>query len=264
MSLPSTSSLPADWVGITNVRGSFFADYSAEPNGALSWRFIRSQAGSGVLGDLMGHLSDLVAYTLGPIQEVSALTSTVHAMRPKAQMGASHFAVIEGGELGAVENEDYAAMLVRLSDEAVASGAIGTLEASRVTVGKRASYTLEIYGTEGSLSWDFERMNEVQLALRGDEFVGYRRIMASPGFGDFERFQPGSGTSMGFDDLKVIEAKKFIAAYLGGQANNSNICDALAAARIDDAAELSAAERRWVAVEPVSGTTAALASPEGS
>jgi len=47
---------------ITNVRGVFFADYSAEPNGALSWRFIRELAGSGVLGDLMGHLADLIQY----------------------------------------------------------------------------------------------------------------------------------------------------------------------------------------------------------
>ena len=53
---------------ITNVRGSYFADYSAEPNGALSWRFIREYAGSGVLGDLMGHLVDQVQYILGPIR----------------------------------------------------------------------------------------------------------------------------------------------------------------------------------------------------
>jgi len=56
---------------ITNVRGVFFADYSSEPNGALSWRFIRKLAGSGVLGDLMGHLIDLVHYVVGPIDEVT-------------------------------------------------------------------------------------------------------------------------------------------------------------------------------------------------
>ena len=56
---------------ITNVRGAFFADYSSEPNGALSWRFIRDLAGSGVLGDLMGHLADLAHYLVGPIKEVS-------------------------------------------------------------------------------------------------------------------------------------------------------------------------------------------------
>lgn len=245
---------------ITNFRGTFFADYSSEPNGALSWRFKRDLAGSGVLGDLMGHLSDLTAYVLGPISEVTALTTTAHSQRPILQMGSgTHFDVIEGGELGPVENEDIASMLVRLAPKAVASGVVGTLEASRVTVGKRASYNLEVYGTEGSLSWDFERLNELNLALRSDEFVGYQRIMASPGFGDFAKFQPGSGTSMGFDDLKVVEAKKFVEAVLGGPARNSNISDALAAALVNDAAERSAAERRWETVEAVPGTTAATA-----
>lgn len=244
---------------ITNFRGTFFADYSSEPNGALSWRFKRELAGSGVLGDLMGHLTDLVHYTLGPVAEVTALTSTAHTRRPILQMGSgSHFDVIEGGELGDVENEDYAGMIVRLSPSAAAGEVIGTLEASRITIGKRASYNLEIYGTEGSLSWDFERMNELNVALRGTEYVGFQRVMAGPSFGDFAKFQPGSGTSMGFDDLKVIEAQKFVAAYLGGEARNSNISDALAAALVNDAAERSVSQHGWVAVDSVAGTTAAL------
>ena len=245
---------------ITNFRGTFFADYSSEPKGALSWRFTRELAGSGVLGDLMGHLVDLVHYVIGPVAEVSALTETVYAERPIAQMGSgTHFDIIEDGEMGPVENEDYAAMLVRLSNKAIADGAIGTLEASRVTVGKRASYNLEIYGTEGSLSWDFERMNELHLALdRTGAHVGYQRIMAGPQFGDFSHFQPGAGTSMGYDDLKVIEAKKFLQAFVGTARDNSNINDAYAAALVCDAAEQSVATKAWVSVDSVPGTTAAL------
>lgn len=244
---------------ITNFRGTFFADYSSEPKGALSWRFKRALAGSGVLGDLMGHLVDLTQYVVGPIADVSALTKTVHTERPIAQMGSgTHFDVIEGGEMGPVENEDYAGMLVKLTENAIASEAVGTLEASRVTVGKRASYNIEIYGTEGSLMWDFERMNELQLCLnRTGAHVGYQRIMAGPDFGDFSHFQPGSGTSMGYDDLKVIEAKKFVAAVLGMPSNNSNINDALSAALVCDAAEKSAESRSWVEIEQISGTTAA-------
>ena len=245
---------------ITNFRGTFFADYSSEPKGALSWRFNRELAGSGVLGDLMGHLVDLVHYVAGPIAEVSALTETVYAERPIAQMGSgTHFDVIEDGEMGPVENEDYAAMLVKLSNKAVADNAVGTLEASRVTVGKRASYNIEIYGTEGSLQWDFERMNELQLALsRTGAHVGYQRIMAGPEFGDFSHFQPGAGTSMGYDDLKVIEAKKFLQAFIGTGRENSNINDAYAAALVCDAAEKSAETKQWIGVDQVTGTTAAL------
>jgi predicted dehydrogenase len=244
---------------ITNVRGTFFADYSSEPNGALSWRFIRKLAGSGVLGDLMGHLADLMHYVLGPITEVSAITKTVYSQRPKQQMGVgTHFDVIEGGEKGDVENEDYAGMLVRFSEHAVASGAVGTLEASRVAVGPRASYNFEIYGTEGSLKWDFERMNELHVAIgRRGEHLGYQRIMVAPGFGDFGHFQPGAGTGMGYDDLKVIEARKFLEAFIGGKAANSNIHDAVASARVLQAAEKSAETKQWTFVDHVAGTTSA-------
>jgi len=245
---------------ITNIRGAFFADYSSEPNGALSWRFVRKLAGSGVLGDLMGHLVDLIHYVAGPIDEVSGITKTVHTDRPVLEMGkGTHFDVIEGGERKPVENEDYAGMIIRLADNAIAAGAVGTLEASRVTVGPRASYNFEIYGTEGSVHWDFERMNEVHVAIgRKGNHLGYQRIMAGPGFGDFSAFQPGAGTSMGYDDLKVIEAKKFLLAYLGRETLNSNIHDALAAAKVNSAVEESVETRQWVKITPTAGTTAAI------
>lgn len=245
---------------ITNIRGTFFADYSSEPNGALSWRFIRKLAGSGVLGDLMGHLVDLIHYVAGPIAEVSGITKTVHTERPVLEMGkGTHFDVIEGGERKPVENEDYAGMIIRLADNAVASGAVGTLEASRVAVGPRASYNFEIYGTEGSVHWDFERMNELHVAIgRKGDHLGYQRVMASPGFGDFSSFQPGAGTSMGYDDLKIIEAKKFLLAFLGREARNSNIHDALAAAKVNNAVEESVETRQWVKITPTANTTAAI------
>ena len=245
---------------ITNVRGSYFADYSAEPNGALSWRFIREYAGSGVLGDLMGHLVDQVQYILGPISDVTGIIKTVITERPVLQMGSgTHFDVIEGGEKKPVENEDYGGMLVRFADNAIASGAVGTLEASRVSVGPRASYNFEIYGTNGSLKWDFERLNELELVIgRRGPNVGYQRIMANPYMGDFAKFQPGPGVSMGYDDLKIIEAKKFLEAYLGGPKLNSNIHDAVAAAKVVTAAEESAASGKWIRISPTAGTTAAI------
>ena len=249
---------------ITNVRGHMFADYSADPRGARSWRFVRELAGSGVLGDLMGHLVDLVHYTLGPVTEVSALTSTVYAERPELPMGTgTHFSLIEGGQMEPVENEDYAGMLVRLSGDAVAADAVGTLEASRVAVGPRASYGIAVYGTNGSAIWDFEQLNFLRVSTPlGSDHPGYTTVMAHPGMGEFGRFQPGAGTSMGYDDLKVIEAKKFLSAVLGRSSDASNIHDALSAARVVSAAERSAAERSWERIPAEPGTTAALAAPQ--
>src|SRR5882724_11266956 len=89
---------------VTNVRAVFFNSYAAEPNGALSWRFRREEAGSGALGDLLSHVVDLMQYVVAPITEVSSLLSTVYAQRPILPMGSgTHFAVIENGEMGDVE-----------------------------------------------------------------------------------------------------------------------------------------------------------------
>ena len=227
---------------ITNVRVRFFAGYSADPRGALSWRFQRELAGSGVLGDLATHAADLATYLIGPIDELTALTSIVHEQRPVLPMGSgTHFAVIEGGEVASVENEDYAAALVRFRN-----GAVGTVESSRVAVGPDCGYGIEVFGTEGSASWEFERMNELVLSTgRGSPEAGYVRVNANAGFGDFARFQPGAGIGMGYDDLKTIEAKKFLAAVAGGPQENSTIADAVAAASFVAAVEASARSGRW-------------------
>ena len=239
---------------ITNVRAVFFNSYAAEPNGALSWRFRREQAGSGALGDLLSHVVDLMQYVVAPIAEVSSLLSTVYAQRPVLPMGsATHFAVIEDGELGEVENDDYVATLVRFAGGPYATGTVGTLEASRVSVGPQCGLGFEIYGTEGSAAWNFEQMNELRLCLgRGG---GYTTVLGNAALGEYARFQPGPGHSMSYDDLKVIEAKKFLVAVAGGERCNSTIEEAHADAEVLAATAASARDGAWHQVAPVPGAT---------
>ena len=242
---------------ITNVRAVFFNSYAAEPNGALSWRFRRDQAGSGALGDLLSHVVDLMQYVVAPITEVSSLLSTVYAQRPILPMGsATHFAVIEDGELGEVENDDYAAALVRFAAGSHTAGAVGTLEASRVSVGPQCALGFEIYGTDGSAIWNFEQMNELRLCLgRGGANHGYTTVLGNSHLGDYGRFQPGPGNSMSYDDLKVIEARKFLVAAGGGEQRNSTIAEALADAEVIAATAASARDGAWHTVTPVPGAT---------
>ena len=158
----------------------FFNGYASEPKGALSWRFQKEFAGSGAMGDLLCHVVDLVQYVVGPIDEVTALLSTHPRRTPDPAHGSgTHFAVIEDGELGDVENDDYAAALVRFAADSRGAGAVGTLECSRVVVGPQCGLSIEMYGTEGSAIWNFERMNELKLAIgRGGR---ERRLHHHPG-----------------------------------------------------------------------------------
>jgi len=244
---------------VTNVRAVFFNSYAAEPNGALSWRFLREEAGSGALGDLLSHVVDLMQYVVAPITEVSSLLSTVYAQRPVLPMGSgTHFAVIENGEMGEVENDDYVAALVRFTGRSGsgAAGAVGTLEASRVSVGPQCGLGFEIYGTDGSATWNFEQMNELRLCLgRGGDNGGYTTVLGHAALGDYGRFQPGPGHSMSYDDLKVIEAKKFLVAVGGGERRNSTIEEAHADAEVIAAAAASARDGAWHKVAPVPGAT---------
>ena len=242
---------------ITNIRSVFLNGYASEPKGALSWRFQKEFSGSGAMGDLLSHVADLVQYVVGPIDEVTALSTIIHAERPILPMGSgTHFAVIEDGEMGTVENEDYAAVLARFAPNSRGAGAVGTLECSRVVVGPQCGLSIEVYGTEGSATWNFERMNELRLAVgRGGANAGYTTILGNPGMGDYGKFQPGPGNSMGYDDLKVIEAKKFLQSVTQGVAGACTIDDAQSAAEVVSAAVHSAETGSWVKVPAVPGAT---------
>lgn len=237
---------------VTNVHVRLLADYSADPRGALSWRFKRESAGSGVMGDLLSHGIDLAQFLAGDVAKVSAMTETFIRERPlPSPTGGSHFS-LGSGESAPVENEDWAAVMVRFRN-----GATGTFESSRVAVGPRAEYSIEIYGTQGALRWNFMRLNELDVVLghNGRDDYGFATVMASPGFGDFSRFQPGAGTSMGFDDLKTIEAARFLESVVSGVQIAPSVADGLAAARVVEAAEASAVDGRWHDVEPPVGNT---------
>jgi len=234
---------------VTNVRGTLLADYSSNPAAPLTWRFERDRAGSGVLGDLLSHGLDLAQYVVGRIASVSALAETFITSRPvPPAAGIVDRSAAGTGERRAVENEDYAALLLRFDN-----GAVGTMDSSRMVRGPRAEYALEVYGTEGSLRWDFQRLNELEVCLPEQSEYGYTRVYMSPGHGEFIRFQPGGGTGMGYDDLKTIEAAQFVQSVISGRQLAPSVADGLAAAVIVEAAEASIEDGAWHEVATVDG-----------
>jgi predicted dehydrogenase len=163
--------------------------------------------------------------------------------RPKLAMGeGTHFSVVEdAAELAEVENEDWAASLVEF-----ASGVKGTIEVSRVIVGAEARYVFEVNGTDGAVSWDFERMNELQVYSplpTGDS--GYSRVLMGPTHPDFVHFQPGQGIPMGYDDLKVIEAHLLLESIADGVQREPGVREIASAAAVIDAMVRSADSGRW-------------------
>jgi predicted dehydrogenase len=227
---------------VRHVRVQLLGDYCAHPEGALTWRFVRDLAGSGVVGDLASHGLDLAQYVVGPIGAMLAETSTFISERPAATAAASHFSRGGGGPLLPVENEDHVLTLLRFRN-----GARGVLEASRASVGEQNSYAFEVHGSTGSLAWDFRRMGELQVCLDQDyQGASWTTHRVGPGDGEAAAFQPDTAIPLSFDDLKVIEAKRLLSSIVTGKPEGATIADMVTAAGLVDATLRSDAEKRWV------------------
>lgn len=239
---------------VTNVRIWLIADYASDPDGPLTWRYATASAGAGVVSDLLSHGIDLAQYIVGRVAEVIAMTSTFIADRPLAlEQGIGHQKVAVSQERHPVENQDYVGVLARFD-----TGVVGTLEASRVAVGPRAEYVVEVYGTAGSIRWNFEDQSKLQVRLRSDDpgaqdTVGYTTVMAGPEHGEYGRFQPGPGMNMSFDDLKTVEAARFVESVVTGRQVAPSAADAWAVAEVDEAVVAAAVDGAWHAVPVVEG-----------
>ena len=178
-------------------RGWHFEDYMHDPGTLVNpWR-LDPATGDGVTSDLASHAISMARYLVGAIDAVSAQRTTVTAER----------SVGTAGELLAVGVPDTVAALVRF-----ASGATGTLEASWMAAGHKHTIAGEIFGTKGTLTFDYERLNELRLypsgQRRGRE--GFTTILAGPAHRDFAAFVPAPGHQLGFNDLKTIEIRDLL------------------------------------------------------
>ncbi|WKE68489.1 Gfo/Idh/MocA family protein [Streptomyces sp. WP-1] len=227
---------------VTHVRIRLFSDYAAHPDSALTWRYERERGGSGVLGDLASHGADLARFLLGDITALTADTAVFVPERARPAGATAGHILTGGAERGLVENEDYVGCLLRF-----ASGARGVLEACRVSVGEQNAYGFEVHGTSGAVFWDFRRMNELAVS-RGTAIQDQPvcTVQAGPGDGEFAAFQPGAANAMGYDDLKVVEAHRFLRSIAEGRPYGATLADAVRGAVVLDAMAESAASGNWV------------------
>lgn len=182
-----------------HFRGMYDEDYMADPSLPWSWRLSREGGGLGALGDLGCHLVSVMIALMGDIARVYAQMDTVITDRP------------HGTTTARVENEDQAQALIRFT-----SGASGEFSCSRVARGYRCRLFWEVQGTEGTLRFDQENMNELWLYQPGaPEVDGFRRILTGPAQPGFAAFCPAPGHNFGFNEQKVVEAEALRRAIEG-------------------------------------------------
>ena len=232
---------------LTQYRGRFFSMYGSDPMGLLSWRFDRRIAGYGVLGDIMAHVTDMALYLCGGVARLVGNAHTFISERPLPIPGkGTHYSRgAPDDPKGAVTNEDYAGALIEFEN-----GARGTLEVSRSIFGPKNQMAFELNGTKGALSWDFERMNELQLYLPGADHAhdGYLRLLGGDQYPHHGNFNPGEGSGLGYEDMKVIEAFQFLQSVAEGAQRAPGLAEALAVAEAHAAMIRSWETGAWEAV----------------
>jgi predicted dehydrogenase len=232
---------------ILSFRGTYLQDWSADPDSPLSWRFQKAIAGSGALGDIATHVIDIARYLVGEFGSVNAMMQTWIPERPLQTGGADSLGNARGGggPRGAVDVDDQVMTMIRFEN-----GAIGSLEATRNGYGRNNYITFEIHGTEGSLVFNYERRDELQVcfASDGDDRRGFRTIYTGPAHPNGDALWPIPALGIGYGETKIIEAHDFFTAIANGTEVSPNFADGYKTALIDDAIVQSAETGLWVDV----------------
>jgi predicted dehydrogenase len=202
------------------------------PERAGVWRFKRSEAGSGAMGDLLSHSVDLALTLNGEISELSSLLKTF-APPPR-------------------DVDDAVLLLARF-----ANGSIGSFEATRYAIGRKNYNQFEIHGSKGMLRFNLEDLNRLEFFDCGDKQEvqgGHQVLVTGPGQPYVDHYWP-PGHIIGYEHTFTSTLADFLNALAKNQPFHANFDDALQVQRVLEAVERSAADGHWVKL-----STSALAA----
>jgi len=218
---------------IYHYRGTYLQDWLVDPDFPRVWRLEKAKAGSGALGDLLSHSIDLARYLVGEITEVSGLLKTFITERP----------LPDSRIMAPVEVDDAALSLVKFEN-----GAVGTIEATRFAAGRKNYNCFEINGSRGTIVFNLERMNELELYTAEGIESGFRTIQVTgKGYPYMEGWWP-RGHIIGYEHTFTHTVLDLLTAVAEERLPTPNFEDGVRNQQVLDAVERSAESRSW---EPV-------------
>jgi predicted dehydrogenase len=174
---------------IRHFRGRYLQDWADDPS-LDTWRFSPDEAGSGALGDIGTHIIDLARFLNGEIASVSGFAKTFVAGR---------------------KVDDAVEAVVQFEN-----GSVGTLEGTRLALGRRNALQWEVNGSKGSLAFDMERMNELQVfRADGDRARGFKTVLVSETDHPWWQYWWPPGHIIGWGDTFVHELLHMLEAIAG-------------------------------------------------
>lgn len=215
---------------VRQVRGAYLQDWLVDATAPMTWRLRAESAGSGALGDIASHAVDLVGFLTGArATEVSARLQTFVPQRPGPQ----------GPE--EVTVDDAAWLTLGLSGGAVADRAVASVEVSRMALGRKNGLTLEVYGSQGAIGFDLERLNELQV-LRGTDATshGFTRVVITEENHPYLSAWWPPGHVIGWQHTFTHQIRDFLVAISSATPPTPSFADGLATQRVLAAAQESA------------------------
>ncbi len=204
------------------------------------WRLDKERAGSGALGDLGAHIIDLAHYLVGNIASVGAATCTFIDERPSPDGSGNAKVNVDDAFVATVE---------------FANGALGTLESSRFAAGRKNHQVVEINGELGSICFNLERLNELQVFWVGDqprETQGFHDVLVTEAHHPFWEHWWPHGHIIGWEHTFVHEFAHLLDCIVNDREvapHGATFDDGYRAAVVCDAVLLSAASRRQIDVD---------------
>ena len=237
---------------IISFRSCFIQDWALDGNVPLDWHFQKRYSGSGVLGDLGSHIIDMARFLVGEISEVSGSLMTYIKERPvsgdasTAQI--SNTGTREGiKKIGKVDVDDVCDVLLRFEN-----GAQGSFFSSRIGLGRKVTFGIEVYGSEGSVLFDWRRRNEVFLSSgkAPKSKSGFSKILVGGSehpYGDAIWPIPGMGT--GYAEPFAIQLYEMVVAIIHDRSVSPDLYDGFKVVKVTDAIIESSKNGKWKKVE---------------
>ena len=236
---------------ILDFRGTYLQDWSADPDSPLSWRFQKDICGSGALGDIGTHVVDIMRFLVGDFKRVNARTATYIKERPIQTGLADSLGNSRAGcdaPKGTVDVDDQCMFMIECEN-----GAFGSIEATRNAWGRNNYITFEIHGTKGSICFNYERRDELQVCFASDQDDrrGFRTVYTGPAHPYGEGLWPIPALGIGYTETKIIECYDFFRALKDDTRALPDFRDGYAVELISEAVLESAKTNSWVDVKKI-------------
>lgn len=219
---------------IVHWRAVYNQDWLADPTTPRFWRMDKSVAGTGAIGDLAAHIVDLAHYLVGPIEAITGMAKTFYSERPS---------VDDPSRKVPVTVDDAFAFLARFDN-----GATGTFEGTRLATGRLNYNGWEINGSKGSLAFNLERMNELQVFFRDDpvNHRGWRVINVTDGQHPYVGAWWPPGHIIGWEESHIHQIADFLMAVENDRPCSPDFAVGVQNQAVLDALVESADSGQWV------------------